>query len=152
MGEFRWRARQDRRAQCNALFAGKIAGTFSYGYRQIMIDYRLYLAHRLAWLYQTGAWPPDQIDHIDCDKGNNRFANLRLATNSQNQQNRGVRSDNTSGHKGVCWHRRDRKWSARIRHNGKTMHLGYFDTIEQASAAYASASLKYHGGFARMKR
>jgi hypothetical protein len=88
------------------------------------------------------------IDHIDGDTRDNRRALLRPATNAQNQYNQGIPSHNTSGHKGVTWHRATQKWHAKIRHEGKRLHLGYFTDLEEAAKAYREAALKYHGEFA----
>jgi len=161
-GEFRWRERPQEHfhdgkypamricAVWNARYAETVAGNIGYyGYHQIEIAGRLYRAHRLAWLYMTGAWPSIDIDHRDLDRANNRFANLRLATPAQNMRNTALRSTNKSGVKGVYWNKQSRKWCAQITHNGKQIHLGYFDTIEDAAATYAAAAAKYHGEFAR---
>lgn len=91
-----------------------------------------------------------QVDHIDGDRLNNRRANLRLATKSENMRNRGPQADNKSGFKGVCWIVRDQRWMAQIKHNRKQIYLGYFETAEEAHAAYAAACIKYHGDFARL--
>lgn len=87
-------------------------------------------------------------DHINQNKLDNRRCNLRTATRSQNLCNKGKQSNNTSGFKGVCWVKRDKKWLAQIRINGKRKHLGYFDSKKQAARAYSKAAKKYHGEFA----
>lgn len=89
-----------------------------------------------------------QIDHINGDKLDNRRENLRLATNAENQRNTKRRSDNTSGYKGV-WQITNGRWRARLAVDGRDIHLGYFDTAEEAAAVRDVAALKYHGEFAR---
>lgn len=119
------------------------------GYWCITIDRRRYVAHRLAWLYMTGAWPrTEMIDHINRDRSDNRFANLREATRGQNQVNSGKPSNNSSGFKGV--RRRYGRWFAQIKKSGKHYHLGYFSTPEEAHRAYCTAAIKLHGEFARL--
>lgn len=138
-GVFTWqRARQGVRVGC---VAGGIGGE---GYRSIRVDGRNYLAHRLAWLYVYGEWPKDQIDHINGVKDDNRIANLREATNAENNQNLAMRSSNKSGFVGVHWHSRDRKWHANIRINMKRKFLGRFNTPESAHAAYLAAKAELH--------
>lgn len=126
--------------------AGRVAGK---GYWQICIDYQYFYAQRLAWLYVTGEWPPCEVDHDDLNKKNNRFANLRLATDVENQGNRPANRNNASRVKGVRWFARLGKWQARITHNGKSQHLGYFDKKADAAAAYAVAAQNKFGKFAR---
>lgn len=160
-GIFTWRTRppghfKTSRAHLirNARFAGAKAGHLceSHGYVQIRIDKKLYLAHRLAWLYMTGEWPAAQIDHINCDKLDNRFCNLRQATNAENIRNSRKPSTNTSGLKGVSWHKPNNKWRVQISANGSKRHLGYFDEdkLDEAAAAYERAAKALHGEFARV--
>ena len=113
------------------------------GYLRLWLQSRLYLAHRLAWLHTYGVWPKDQIDHINRNRLDNRIANLREVSHKQNQQNRSKPSNNTSGHPGVCWHKRDFKWQAQIKHNRKQIHLGFFATIEEAVAARKAGEKLY---------
>ncbi|PWC54682.1 hypothetical protein TSA6c_00105 [Azospirillum sp. TSA6c] len=118
------------------------------GYVQIRIDGKRHSAHRLAFLWMTGNWPDKQVDHINRDRVDNRWGNLRLANSSQNLANRPLNRNNTSGVKGVCWDRRDEKWSARIRANGKRRFLGCFSDINDAAAAYDAAAKQHFGDFA----
>ena len=122
----------------------------SKGYVIIRIRGKKYSAHRLAWLWMTGEWPALDIDHIDGDKTNNKWENLRLATKSQNAANAKAHKDNASGLKGVCWHLEGRKWAAEIKINRKKVYLGLFDCPAAAHLAYAVAAEKYFGEFARL--
>lgn len=88
------------------------------------------------------------IDHVDRDGLNNRRANLRPATRSQNGANRRVPSNNTSGYRGVAWHRRNSRWIASIQVDKRTRHLGYFGSPEEAARAYNVAAVQYFGEFA----
>lgn len=91
-----------------------------------------------------------QGDHINHDTLDNRDENLRTVTQAQNQHNRGANRNSASGLKGVYWMKHDRKWIAQIRLDGKSKYLGSFDDPISAHAAYAKASLKYHGEFGRI--
>lgn len=90
-----------------------------------------------------------QVDHVNCNPLDNRRCNLRLATNSQNQRNRGSNKNNKSGFKGVSWRVSRQKWLAQIEIDGKGKHLGYFDTPEDAAQAYDKAARELHGEFAK---
>jgi len=103
--------------------------------------------HTLVWFMETGEWIKG-IDHCDTDKANNRIGNLRLATKIQNGQNRSAPRQNTLGHKGVSWAKRERRWRANINANKKYISLGYFRSIDDAIEAYRIAALKYHGEYA----
>jgi len=139
-GIFRW-LRAHQKVQ-----VGDIAGTLDdKGYIRIKVDGRKYRAHRLAWLYMTGHWPIDQIDHRDMVKTNNAFKNLREADNTQTNGNRRRQRNNTSGYRGVSWWKIGRRWRAAI---GKQF-IGYFDTRQEAARAYAVAAQRYFGEFAR---
>lgn len=103
------------------------------GYVEICIAQKRLKAHRWAWFYVHGELPK-QIDHINCNKTDNRLCNLRIVTNKQNHENRGAQKNNTSGFKGVTHF--ENKWRSQIMHNGKNYHIGVFDTPEQAHHAY----------------
>jgi HNH endonuclease/AP2 domain len=146
-GVFTRRVRTANRVRVGGDVAGSVNS--SDGYRYICIDYRLYPDHRLAWLYITGSWPKSQIDHINGDKTDNRLANLREATQSQNQANTSMRADNISGFKGVSWSKGRRKWLAHIKKRSKCKHLGFFDTSGSAALAYTIAAEKHFGEFGK---
>jgi len=143
-GVFRWKKRISIRIE-----VGQEAGSRGEGRIEIGVYGHNYLAHRLAWLWMTGEWPSKQVDHKDVDGLNNRWANLRLATHSENVRNSGRRRNNTSGYKGVSFAPKERKWHARIMANRELHLLGYFDRKEDAAAAYAEAAKRLHGEFSR---
>jgi hypothetical protein len=120
------------------------------GYRQIWFQGRQHMEHRVAWFLHYGEWPKEQVDHINGVRSDNRIANLRGATPSQNLRNRPRPRNNTSGHKGVSWNTGRQAWLATIRYEGTNKNLGYFAAREDAAAAYNRAALKYHGEFARI--
>ena len=91
-----------------------------------------------------------QIDHINGNRLDNRRSNLRVVTVGDNRKNTGIRSDNTSGYKGVSWDKKNSKWKVAIYVNSKYVHLGRFTDIEDAALAYNTAALEYHGEFARL--
>lgn len=123
---------------------GTIAGTSTTsGHMQMMIHGTLYLLHRLAFLYMTGSFPSDEVDHINHISGDNRWRNLRSATRCDNSRNRTMNNNNTSGHAGVVWNKRNKKWYARIVINSKQIHLGAFNNIENAKAARQTARVTY---------
>jgi hypothetical protein len=126
---------------------GSIASTRYNNYLGMGVDGTTHYAHRLAFLYMEGAFPEFEADHINSDKIDNRWSNLRKATRSQNMRNVGVKKRSTSCIKGVRFIKKRNKWSARIRHHGKQHWLGVFDTAEHASEAYKNAADRYHGEF-----
>lgn len=95
------------------------------------------------------AQPGEQVDHIDGNPLNNQRSNLRIVTNSQNRMNAGRQSNNTSGLRGVSWHKDSQKWYARIKVHGKRIHLGYFDSLEEASTYHEAAREKHFGQYNR---
>jgi hypothetical protein len=105
------------------------------------------MAHRLAWLWHYGEWPT-QVDHINRVKSDNRIENLRLATNSQNRANTGLRRDNASGQTGVWFDNHRKKWAAEIHWQNQKTRLGRFNTFEAAQSAYRQAAKEKFGEFA----
>jgi hypothetical protein len=96
-------------------------------------------AHRVAWAIHYGEWPKAEIDHINGDRADNRISNLRDVSRIVNMRNVELSPKNTSGHNGVHWDRRERKWRARIRINSKLKCLGYFHDINDAVKARKNA-------------
>jgi hypothetical protein len=145
-GHFRWNICKNK-----AMSVGDLAGNINRdGYRHIMINGRTFKAHRLVWLYVYGQFPENEIDHINLNKSDNRLINLREATRSQNNINKANQRNNTSGHKGVCWHKASNKWRARISMNNKRIHLGSFTNIEDAVDAYNNSAIKLHQNFQQL--
>ncbi|WP_404987926.1 HNH endonuclease [Caballeronia sp. LZ043] len=129
---------------------GSVAGTVSaQGYIGITLFGRRYLAHRLAVLFMTGLHPKCQVDHIDLCRTNNVWSNLRSADTFQQAHNTGMRSNNTSGVKGVSWHKGAGKWTAEVWCDRKKYYLGLFLTKGEAAAAVAAARVRLHGEYAR---
>jgi hypothetical protein len=150
-GAFTWRKRDNARPCWNSRYTKGRAGTISEttGYVVINTGKRLYRAHRLAWLYVYGRWPRLQIDHRNGDRTDNRITNLREASQTENNANASVRTDNRCGFKGVRINPISGRYRARIRINGKAKHLGYFDSPEEAHSAYCAAAQEVFGEFAR---
>jgi hypothetical protein len=106
-----------------------------------------FYAHRLAWLYMMGRWPEGQIDHINGDRADNRFCNLREVSDGINKQNRhAAQADNECGFLGVHWNKQAQRWQAELKTNGRKTYICRFDTPEQAHAAYVAAKRIAHPG------
>lgn len=141
-GQFERRLKNVRR--------GKMPGSLTWnGYLVICIDQMDYRAHRLAWLYCYGRWPKCHLDHRNGIKSDNRIANLRPATKSQNGFNRGKTMANSSGFKGVTLDKRRGVWRAQIGYNRKNLFLGDFHSPQAAAEAYAAKEKELFGEFAR---
>jgi hypothetical protein len=131
--------------------AGCISGG---GYRHIKINGKLRSAHRLIYLMHNPEWNftdssrNNQVDHRDGDRLNNNIKNLRVATNSHNQANSRKNKNNTSGHKGVSWHKTRKKWRVQVNLNGKNHYFGLFVNIEDAVTKATQMREQMHGNFA----
>lgn len=141
-GIFRWTVSRP------PVVPGDIAGSYwgRTGYRRIRFAGREYAEHRLAWLFVHGEWPPHEVDHINRVRADNRIANLRLATRSENGVNRVYIRTLP---RGVVFHKRNKRFQAQIHACGKGHYLGSFETAEEAHAAYNHAAAQLHGEFAR---
>lgn len=129
---------------------GKVAGTIGLkGYLVVGIEKSYYLAHRIIWKMVTGEDPPDQVDHRDTDRLNNRWSNFRSTENGKNIQNSKMRCDNKSGVKGVHWEADRQMWRGVISVEGKQIKIGRFHDLGAARIAMEEARQKLHGEFAR---
>ena len=128
----------------NARYAGKNALTAidQHGYNRGAVLGQTYAAHRIIWFWMTGEWP-ENIDHINGNRTDNRWENLRSVGRLENQKNMKLSKANTSGRTGVSWYKRAGKWTAVIFANGKNMHLGYFDDFEAACEMRSVAERNY---------
>ena len=149
-GLFTWNRRQDVPHEWNVRRAGKQAGhtqTFSEGrlYVTIRLKGTLYLAHRLAWFYETGEWPAHGIDHENRRTTENWFDNLRPATQAQNTCNRTAQRNNRSGAKGIDRH--GQKWRVRVTAHGERA-LETFTNFDEAVAWQKKMARLIHGDFA----
>ncbi len=143
-GVFIWRVSNGPRA-----VVGTIAGTVDrHGYRRIRINNVKHSAHRLAWLYVTGKWPPECMDHKNRVRDDNRFSNLRLANRSQNGANQISGREKSGRLKGAHLITRTNRWSAIICKDKKRISLGTFDTEQEAHATYIKAARRLFGEYA----
>ncbi len=120
-----------------------------YGYLVCTVDQWTLGVHRIAWAMHYGRWPDLDIDHINGITSDNRISNLRNTTGSQNSINQRMRSNNTSGVKGVCWAKKSSKWRAQITVNQRVKYIGEFGSIDDAKAAYEKAAIEHYGEFMR---
>lgn len=136
----------NQRQRC---YNDSVAGYIKEGYIVLTYKGKKYLAHRLAYAFMTGEFPPEgyEVDHIDGNTTNNTWSNLRLATHSQNMHNSKLRANNSSGYKGVTWHKHANKWIAQIQVNGNQIYLGSFNSAEEANSAVMQARVKLHQEF-----
>jgi hypothetical protein len=151
-GHLTRRAFLDVRGQMFTRGAGRVVTKFNTtgpGYLQVSLCGRPYLVHRVVYLMMTGRWPRKEIDHINGDRTDNRWVNLRVASRSQNGANKGISQANNSGYKGVHLCSFTGLWRARIKMKGKSTCLGRFPTPEEAHAAYVVAAKRVHGPYAR---
>ena len=145
-GNLIWKFAKSRRVK-----TGDIAGYLAHeGYIDIGVDGGIYKAHRLIYFYHNGYFPLF-IDHIDGNRSNNKIQNLRSATISQNAMNQKISTKNSSGVKGVYWHKRDKKWVVQLKVNFKRHYFGYFNDKKAAELVAVEATNKLHKEFSAYK-
>lgn len=147
-GVFRWAENRGRKENgWVKVHEGDVCGHRSRtrGYIQIRVDFKKYYAHRLAWLFVYGEFPPGVIDHINGDTSDNRIANLRCVTQQENIKNMHV-FRNKHGYPGVVFHKKSQTYHATIKVNKCPISLGYFKTAEDAGMAYMEAKEKRDSG------
>jgi hypothetical protein len=153
-GRFAWKFNPQRTVQWNGRYAGKDASYLNaLGYVSIRMkvgDQKvLFQAHRLAFFWMLGKWPEHEIDHVNGDRSDNRWENLREATRAQNAANTSHHQDSKSGVKGVHFCRLRRKWKAGIMAEGRRISCGYHVTKDEAIKARHEAERLFQGKFAR---
>jgi hypothetical protein len=143
-GELYWRNHRSNKVRAGSK-AGSIDGT---GYHQINIKGKVYRVHRIIYSMHYDNLTPDLlVDHIDNNKSNNKICNLRIATSSQNSCNQSMNKNNTSGVKGVCWHKQHNKWYVQVQHKGKNFYGGLFDDFEDAKQKAEQLRNQLHSTF-----
>lgn len=126
---------------------GSIAGTFKDGYRDVVFRRKHYRIHHIIWRVAKGYWPKE-LDHVNRNKSDNRIVNLREADRAEQAWNTGLSRDNTSGIKGVSWHKKSRMWRVRINVRNEQIYLGIFKDKSDAERRHQQAVKHYHGDFA----
>lgn len=155
-GELRWKPRgaefftdgkftaETQAARWNTRHAGNVAFAISVkGHRVGNLLGRRVYSHRVIWIWMTGKWPEGDVDHINGDKADNRWVNLRDVPHYINGRNMPISRANTSGVTGVYWHRKRQKWCASIKVNGEDRYLGLFTSLTDAAAARAQAQAEH---------
>lgn len=139
-----------RQVTTNRVKEGDQVGSLhSRGYLHTRLDGKTVKVHRVIWFYQTGQWPDQDIDHIDGDRSNNAWSNLRACSRAQNLQNMKAKNPQ-SGFKGVV--RRGGSYMVRLRANKQTYHVGSFSSAKEAAEAYDQAALQLQGSFAKTNK
>ena len=140
-----------RQSPARNIKAGSSVGTIHRGYLVARFQGKSYPLHRLCWLLATNQDPGDlMVDHVDGNKLNNAFSNLRLCSNAQNGMNRGATKANKLGIKGVCWDAKASRYKAHIQINGKKKHIGNYADLESAVNARRSFEAEIFGTFAKL--
>ena len=145
-GEFRW-----RNHPWFDSFNGKIIANTpdSDGYLRVTINDKTVKLHRVAVFYMTGEWPPFEVDHINGNRGDNRWVNLRVATRAENAKNLNKMKTNTSGIPGVHWNKSEGKWQVRVMVDGKRHSGGYYSDLEKAKEKRDQLVERLHQEFGR---
>lgn len=161
-GVFVWNDRPIHHFACEkdrnifrAKYSGKVAGSeHGDGYRRVTLLKRSFLMHRLAFLYMEGSFPSEWVDHINHDRSDNRWENIRHATTWDNVRNASMFSHNSSGHPGVRWDERESKWLAYISNNGERIRIGCYTSQGDALIARKAAErvLGFHKNHGRRLR
>jgi len=138
--------KQSEADRWNGRYAGRMAFTAptNSGYLSGAIHKKPLLAHVVAWALLSGRWPDGEIDHINGDRSDNRACNLREVSRIENQRNRCLPGNNTSGRIGVSYNKRDQRWTAHIGVDGKHVSLGYFPRKDDAITARAAAEARHN--------
>lgn len=139
-GVFTWKIKPSNHVKIDDVAGNK---NKHHGYTQIGFKYILYQAHRLAFLYMTDDWPADQVDHINHNRSDNRWMNLRNATKRINGMNKSICPSNTSGVTGVHWDKPRKKWKATIQSYGVKCYLGLFIEFNDAVTARKAAEIEH---------
>lgn len=145
-GKLSWRSNP----KFKGLACGRCGTIGKQGYLKVGINRVYFVVHRIIWKMITGNEPAEFIDHIDGDRLNNRFENLREATNGQNRWNSRLPKNNSSGFKGVCWDESHQSWAAYINAGEGHKRLGRFKDINDAISARVAAAENLHGQFMRV--
>lgn len=144
-GLFYWKKRLSIRVTVGAV-AGHISKVS--GYVELRIHGKMYRGHELAWFYKTGEFSKF-VDHRNNIRHDNSWTNLRLGTQAENNRNKSMHSNNTSGYKGVSWSSRRKKFIVGITYESKYIYIGQYDSAKDAAIAYDEMAITLFGEFAR---
>lgn len=156
-GKLFWRSRTNDMFSSNGLMASQRCRAWNtrycnrpafdsndqFGYKRGQVMGKFLRAHRVIWAMETGAWPSDQIDHINGDRADNRMFNLRDVNISENGRNRAISSANTSGVCGVIWNKGGSRWVAHIHSGGRRLYLGSSESFSTMASVRKSAEAEF---------